>query len=306
MRVYSGNSNLPLAQELCDILDEPLIDAEIKRFEDGEPYVELMKTTRGYHAVIIQSLSYPFAENLMDAGLMVQAAKLNGAKNITAVLPYYGGARQDRRFKGKRTAITAKFVAKLLYTFGAKQIVTADIHNPAIEGFFNGPFRNVPATQLFAGDIRKKYHDRLHNAIIVSPDAGGTERAKELADELGLDFAVCYKRRDRANSVAEMRLLGDVNGKDVIILDDMADTCGTLAKCIEVLEKGGAKSIVFYATHGVFSGKAIDRIGQMETLSEVVVTNTILNPKADKINKLRRLSIAPFLAEGIRRSTAER
>jgi len=304
MRIYSGTSNLPLAHELCNLLDEPLSDAGIKRFADGEPFINLMVTTRGYHSVIMQSLSHPFAENLMDACMMVQAAHLNGAKNITAVIPYYGGARQDRRMKGTRSAITAKLVADVLYNAGAKQIVTVDIHNPAIEGFFDGPFRNVAATKLFAEDIRKN-HD-LDDAIIVSPDAGGTERAKLLADELELDFAVCYKRRIEANSVAEIRLIGDVNGKNVIVLDDMADTCGTLTKCLEVLGKGGAKSIVFYATHGVFSKNAIERIEQTDALSEVVVTNTIMHLEADKISKIRRLSIAPLLAEGIRRSTAER
>ena len=304
MRIFSGTGNMPLTHDVCKLLDEPLLDTRVERFSDGEPDIELMKTARGYHALIMQSLSHPFAGNLMDTAMMVQAAHLNGAKNITAILYYYGSSRQDRRFEDKRTAITAKLVADILYMAGARQMITVDIHNPATLGFFPGPFRNVPTTKLFAHDIRKNYD--LGNAIILSPDAGGVERVKALAEELGLDWVVCYKKRDKANSIKEMRLIGDIADKDVIVVDDIADTCGTLVKCEEILDKGKAKSAVFYGTHGVLSGNAIHNIAQT-SFSEIVMTDTILHPEADeKIPNLRRLSIAPFLAEGIRRSTAER
>ena len=303
MKFFAGPSNPQLSKELCANLGETLGNVILKKFSDGEPYVEYKDSVRGHHVVIIQGFPEPFETNLMFGCLMAYGAKKNGAKDITMVVPYFGGARQDRRVNEVRSATTAAWVAQTLWSSGVTQLVTVDIHSPTIiEGAFPGPSINEESKKLLVADIMAK--NNLQNSIIVSPDPGGGDRANRLADELVRGVAICYKRRIEANQIKEMKLLGKIEGKDIIIVDDMFDTCGTLAECVKEVKKHGARKVVAYATHGVFSGNALKRIEDSE-LEEVVVTSSI--EKIDKktkssSSKIRTISVTPVLVEAMHRA----
>jgi len=299
MQLFSGNSNVPLAKELSTGLSVPLGDLVLKSFADGESYVEFNHSARRQNTLIIQSISNPVNDNLINACVMIDAAKRNGAKSITLCAPYLGYSRQDRRVGDIRSPISAKMVADILQAVGVQQLITIDIHNPAIEGFYNVPFVNVFTSELFANDIKR--NSKQDNAIIVSPDAGGVNRARAIAKRLDLDVAIVDKRREQANKIEEMRLIGDVDGKNAILVDDIADTCGTLIKCVDLLYEKGAVSVSAYVSHGIFSGDALEKIKSAK-LQELVVTNSIVNPNADKIEKIRRVSVTPLLIDAIHRA----
>lgn len=299
MQLFSGNSNPQLAQELSSGLSTPLGDLVLKTFADGESYVEFNHSARRQNTLIVQSISKPVNDNFMNACVMIDAAKRNGAKSITLCAPYIGYSRQDRRAGEKRSPISAKMVADILQAVGVTQVITIDIHNPAIEGFYNIPFINVFTSDLFANDIKKNYG--VSDLIIVSPDAGGVNRARAIAKVLDLDVAIVDKRREQANKIEEMRLIGDVDGKNAILVDDMADTCGTLIKCADLLLEKGAKSVVAYVSHGIFSGNALEKI-QSSKLRELIVTNSIVSADADQVDKIRRVSVTPLLIDAIHRA----
>ena len=302
MQLFSGTSNPELAKKISAGISTPLSDISIKSFADGESYVEITNTTRGHDVVIIQSISKPVNDNLMDTFVLVDALKRNGAKRITLCAPYLGYSRQDRRANDKRSPISAKMVADLLQAVGVRQLITVDIHNPAIEGFYNIPFLNAFTSDLFAHDIKQNEKlGELKNSVIVSPDAGGVTRARAVAKKLGLDVAIVDKRREEANKIEEMRLIGDVAGKNAILIDDIADTCGTLVKCSDLLYEKGAKTVVAYITHGIFSKNALENIKNSK-LAELVVTDSIVNADADKIEKIRRVSVTPLMIDAIRRT----
>lgn len=301
MILFSGNSNPQLAQEISKGLSTHLGDRVLRTFADGESYCEYFHTPRGKHTLIIQSISNPVNNNLMDACVMIDAAKRGGAKSITLCAPYLGYGRQDKRDKEKRSPISARMVADMLQVVGIHQLITIDIHNPAIEGFYNVPFLNASTSELLTNDIKQRNYDQ-GNLVVVSPDAGGVERARVIAKKLNnSDVAIIDKRREKANEVEEMRLIGDVSGKTAILLDDIADTCGTLVKGSDLLYEKGAKTVVVYVSHGVFSNDALERI-QKAQLQELVVTNSIRNEEADKVGKIRRISVAPLLLDAIRRA----
>ena len=299
MKLFSGTSNLPLSQKIS-ALCQPLSEVVLKKFADGESFAQLMHSARGEHAVLIQSISAPVNDNLMEALVVIDALKRNGAKRITLVAPYLGYSRQDRRVGTTRTPITAKLVADTLTAAGMNQLITVDVHNLAIEGFYNIPFMNVTTSNLFAEDIRANFPD-LESAIIVSPDAGGVGRARQVAKELDLDVAIIDKRREKANQVESMRLIGDVAGKDAILIDDIADTCRTMLKSVNLLCEKGAKSVQIYVSHGIFSEDALEVIDN-SAIRELVVTDSIVNEKADKVSKIRRVSVAPMIIEIIMRA----
>jgi ribose-phosphate pyrophosphokinase len=299
MKIFSGSSNLPLAKKISDEIHQPLGDVILKQFADGESFTEFPYSMRGEYVAIIQSFSRPVNDNLMQAWAMTDALKRSGARRITLVAPYLAYSRQDRRSSISRSPITAKMIAELSQTAGIKQIITTDVHNLSIEGFYDIPFMNASTAHLFADDIRQRHE--ISDTVIVSPDAGGVGRARQVAKELDLDVAIVDKRRERANQIESMRLIGDVNGKNAIIIDDIVDTCRTILKCVEMLSERGAKSVRVYVSHGIFSKDALKNISQ-SPLTEIVLTDSIKNSKADKIEKIRRVSIATILAETMRRS----
>ena len=297
LKVFSGNANQPLALEICDYLNVPLSQAVVKGFSDGETMVEIGENVRGRDVHIIQSTCSPAHKNLMELLIMVDAMKRASAETITAVIPYFGYARQDRKV-APRTPITSKLVADLLTTAGADRVLTMDLHAGQIQGFFDIPVDNLFAAPVLLEQVRKQFDQRL---VIVSPDAGGTERARAFAKRLDAGLAIIDKRRSGPNVSEVMHIIGDVKDKTCIIVDDMIDTAGTLCQAASALKKQGAADIYATATHAVLSGPALDRIRQSE-LKEVLITNTI--PAAEKVKEcpqLRVVSVAPLLAEAIRR-----
>jgi ribose-phosphate pyrophosphokinase len=298
IKIFCGNSNPALARKICDSLGLPLGTAKVKNFSDGEILVEIGENVRGRDVYIVQSICYPTNNNLMELLIMMDALKRASAATITTVLPYYGYARQDRKV-APRTPITSKLVADLLNTAGADRVVTIDLHAGQIQGFFDIPVDNLYAAPVILEYLRKKFSNE--NMVIVSPDAGGTERARAFAKRLGSTLAIIDKRRSGPNISEVMHLIGDVNGKVAIIIDDMVDTAGTLTQAASALKEHGAKAIYACATHAVLSGPAIERING-SFIEEVVVTDTI--PTDDKqaaTEKLKVLSVAGLLAEAIRR-----
>ena len=298
IKVFSGNSNPQLAEKICLNLGVPLGVAKVKNFSDGEIMVEIGENVRGRDIYIVQSTCSPTNNNLMELLIMTDALKRASARTITAVIPYYGYARQDRKV-APRTPITSKLVADLITTAGADRVVTVDLHAGQIQGFFNIPVDNLYATPVMLDYLKMQFNN--DESVMVSPDAGGTERARAFAKRLGCTLAVIDKRRTGPNVAEVMHLIGDVRGKKAIILDDMIDTAGTLTQAARALKDHGASSIYACATHGVLSGPAIERIND-SPIEEILITDTIpLGDKAAITTKVKVLSVAKLLAEAIRR-----
>ena len=292
--VFTGNANPSMAQEIAHHLGISLGAAHVGRFSDGEVTVEIHQNVRAREVFVVQSTCAPTNDNLMELLIMVDALK-----RISAVIPYFGYARQDRRPRSARVPITAKVVANMLQTVGVSRVLTMDLHADQIQGFFDIPVDNIYASPVLLGDLRQKNYTDL---MVVSPDVGGVVRARALAKQLGCDMAIIDKRRPKANVSEVMHVIGDIEGRNCVIMDDMIDTAGTLVKAAEVLKERGAKKVYAYCTHPIFSGPAIDRIAKGDVLDEVVVTNTIaLTDNALSCKKIRQLSVAPLIAETIQR-----
>ena len=297
--VFTGNANPSLAAEIAENLGIELGAATVGRFSDGEVTVELHQNVRARDVFVVQPTCAPTNENLMELLIMVDALKRASAERISAVIPYFGYARQDRRPRSTRVPISAKVVANLLQTVGVARILTMDLHADQIQGFFDIPVDNIYASPVLLGDLRQKGYEDL---IVVSPDVGGVVRARALAKQLGCDLAIIDKRRPRANVSEVMHVIGEIEGRNCVIMDDMIDTAGTLVKAAEVLKERGAKKVYAYCTHPIFSGPAIERINQGSALDEVVITNTIpLTMGAAQSPKIRQLSVAALIAETIQR-----
>ena len=297
LKLFSGTSNRPLAQEMCDSLDIPIGKATIKRFSDSEIFFQVEENVRGADVFVVQSTCYPGNDNLMELLIMIDAMKRASADRITAVLPYYGYARQDRKV-APRTPITAKLVADLITTAGADRMLCMDLHAGQIQGFFNIPVDHLYATPVILDYIKKHFDDDI---VIVSPDAGGVERARAFAKMLNCSLAIIDKRRTAPNVAEVMNIIGDVEGKIAILVDDMVDTAGTLAQGAKAVKDSGAKKVYACSTHPVLSGPAISRIEQ-SVMEELVVTNTIpLSKDGAACSKIKVLSVASILAEAIKR-----
>jgi ribose-phosphate pyrophosphokinase len=303
MKLLAGNSNPPLARSISDYLEMPLTDASVRRFADEEVYVEINENVRGEDVFVIQSTSYPANDNLMELLICIDALRRASAKRITAVLPYFGYARQDRK-PGPRTPISAKLVANLITTAGANRVLSIDLHAGQIQGFFDIPTDNLFASPVIATDIRARFDNR--DLLVVSPDVGGVVRARGLAKRLdNAPLAIVDKRREKAGESEVMNIIGDVEGRTCILIDDIVDSAGTLCNAAAALKQQGAAEVFAYCTHGVLSGGAAARVAS-SVLTELVVTDTIFTGEADpKGSKLRRLTIAPLLAEAIKRIADE-
>jgi ribose-phosphate pyrophosphokinase len=296
--LFTGNANPVLAQEIASHLGVELGKAAIGRFSDGEVTVEIRQNVRARDVFVVQPTCGPVNEHLMELLIMVDALKRASARRITAVIPYFGYARQDRRPRSTRVPISAKVVANLLETVGVERVLTMDLHADQIQGFFDIPVDNIYASPVLLSDLKSKNYGEL---IVVSPDVGGVVRARALAKQLGCDLAIIDKRRPTANVSEVMHVIGDIEGRNCVIMDDMIDTAGTLMKAADVLKARGAKSVYAYCTHPVFSGSAVERIATSQ-LDEVVVTNTIpLSDAAKACPKIRQLSVAFLFAETMRR-----
>jgi len=292
-KIFAGSASVEFAKEVCQILDVPLAKATVKKFSDGEISVQIAESVRGRDVFIIQSTGAPSNDNLMELLIMTDALRRSSASSITAVVPYYGYARQDRK-AAPRVPITARLVADMYEASGIDRVVTIDLHAGQIQGFFNIPVDNLYGSVTFENYIKSK---NLKNPIIASPDIGGVARARYFAQRMGLDMVIVDKRREKANESEVMNIIGDVEGKDVIMIDDMVDTAGTMIKAATALKNKGANSVMACATHAVLSGKAYDNIENGE-LDELIVTNT-LESKPHK--KIIVLTVAPLFAEVIRR-----
>jgi ribose-phosphate pyrophosphokinase len=296
--LFSGNANPRLASDIAQYLEAPLGKCKVTRFSDGESFVEIGENVRGVDAFVIQPTSCPTNDNVMELLIMADALRRASAGSITAVIPYYGYARQDRKVAG-RTPITAKLVADLIQIASVNRVLSVDLHAGQIQGFFNIPFDHLFALPVFLEDYLKKQFDS--SAVFVSPDAGGVERTRAYSKRLDAGLAIVDKRRERANVSEVMNLIGEVKGKDCIIIDDLIDTAGTLCGAASALAEKGAKRIVACATHGVLSGPAVQRIIE-SPLAEVVVSDTIaLSEAATKCSKIKQVSIARLLGEAIKR-----
>ena len=296
--VFTGNANPALAEEIASNMGITLGAASVKRFSDGEVSVEIEQNVRARDVFVVQSTCAPTNDNLMELLVMVDALRRASVARVSAVIPYFGYARQDRRPRSTRVPISAKVVANMLQTVGVDHVLTMDLHADQIQGFFDIPVDNVYASPLLLGDLlRQNYSDLL----VVSPDVGGVVRARALAKPLGCELAIIDKRRPRANESEVMHVIGDIEGRNCVIMDDMIDTAGTLVKAATVLKERGAKNVYAYCTHPVFSGPAIKRLEE-GALDEVVVTNTIpLSAAAKACGKIRQLSVAPLIAQVIQR-----
>ena len=293
-KIFAGSASKAFAQEVCKSLDVPLSKADVKRFSDGEISVQISESVRGRDVFIIQSTGAPSNDNLMELLIMTDALRRSSASSITAVVPYFGYARQDRK-AAPRVPITAKLVADIYETAGIDRVVTIDLHAGQIQGFFDIPVDNLYGSIIFQEYVQSK---NLPNPIIASPDIGGVARARYFAKNMGLEMVIVDKRREKANESEVMNIIGDVTGKDVIMIDDMVDTAGTMVKAAAALKAKGATSVMACATHPVLSGKAYDNINNGE-LDELVVTNSLeLRGQSDKI---KVLTVAPLFAEVIRR-----
>jgi ribose-phosphate pyrophosphokinase len=298
--VFTGNANPALAEEIAGHLGISLGAASVSRFSDGEVTVEINTNVRARDVFVVQSTCAPTNENVMELLIMVDALKRASAERITAVIPYFGYARQDRRPRSTRVPISAKVVANLLETVGVQRVLTMDLHADQIQGFFDIPVDNIYASPVLLGDLRQKNYEDL---IVVSPDVGGVVRARALAKQLNTDLAIIDKRRPKANVSEVMHVIGEIDGRNCVIMDDMIDTAGTLVKAAEVLKERGARHVYAYCTHPIFSGPAIERLSAKgSALDEVVVTNTIpLSDTARGCTKIRQLSVGPLIAETIQR-----
>ncbi len=301
--LFTGNAHPQLARNIARYLRIPLARAHVGRFSDGEINVEILENIRGRQVFILQPTCPPASEHLMELLVMVDAARRASAANITAVIPYYGFARQDRRPRSSRVPITAKLVAKLIATAGVDRVLTVDLHADQIQGFFDIAVDNVYASPLLLGDVWKQKYDDM---VVVSPDVGGVVRARALAKRLDdADLVIIDKRRDKANQSEVMNIIGEVKGKNCVMIDDMVDTAGTMCHAAAALKEHGAATVAAYITHPVLSGPAISRISKSE-LDELVVTDTIpLSDEARNCDRIRQLSTAELLAETMRRIADE-
>lgn len=298
--LVSGSSNPNLAKQISDFLDVPLVDPQLIRFANGEIFCELEKNVRGADVFVIQSTCTPVNDNLMELLIMVDALKRASANSITAVIPHYGYARQDRKVS-PRTPISAKLVADLITVAGATRVITMDLHAGQIQGFFNIPFDNIYASPVLIEYIKSQL--MTEKTIFVSPDAGGVERVRHYAKKLKCEIAMIDKRRTGTNVAKAMNVVGDVQGKECIIIDDMVDTAGTLVEACKALKEHGATRVVACATHPVFSDPALDRIESSEDLDEIIITDTIpLSLRGQGISKIRVLSTAELLSKAIHRT----
>ena len=296
--LFTGNANPVLAQEIASHLGIELGRAMVSRFSDGEVTVEIRQNVRARDVFVLQPTCTPTNEHLMELLIMVDALKRASARRITAVIPYFGYARQDRRPRSTRVPISAKVVANLLETVGVERVLTMDLHADQIQGFFDIPVDNIYASPVLLSDLKSKDYPNL---VVISPDVGGVVRARALAKQLDCDLAIIDKRRPTANVSEVMHVIGDIEGRNCVIMDDMIDTAGTLVKAAEVLKERGARSVYAYCTHPVFSGPAVERL-MASQIDEVVVTNTIpLSDEAKACAKVRQLSVAFLFAETMRR-----
>jgi len=302
MKLFSGNANQSLAEEIARYLDITLGKCEVKRFADQEIFVEIQENVRGEDVFILQSTSYPANDNLMELLIMIDAARRSSARRITAVLPYFGYARQDRK-PGPRTPISAKLVANLITEAGADRVLTLDLHAGQIQGFFDIPTDNLFAVPVMSRDLRANYN--VDNLMVVSPDVGGVVRARALARRVNSPLAIVDKRRDKPGESEVMNVIGDVSGKDCILIDDIIDSGGTLCNAAEALLANGAISVTAYISHGVLSGGAVARITSSK-LKELVITSTIEpTPAVQAAHNIRVISIADLLGEAINRTALE-
>jgi ribose-phosphate pyrophosphokinase len=302
MMVFTGSANRKLGDAVCRYLNIRPGRASVGRFSDGEVSLELMENVRGRDVFILQSTCAPTNDNLMEILVMTDALKRSSAGRITAAIPYFGYARQDRRPRSARVAITAKVVADMLETAGVNRVLTMDLHADQIQGFFNIPVDNIYATPILLGDLWKQNHENL---LVVSPDVGGVVRARAIAKRLDSDLAIIDKRRPKANVAEVMNIIGDVEGRSCVIMDDIVDTAGTLCKAAQALKDSGAMKVIAYCTHAVLSGSAIERLSD-SALDELVVTDTIpLSEKAQACKTIRQLSCAQLLAETMQRISNE-
>lgn len=295
LKIITGNCHPQLAQDICDYLGTSIVSAEITRFEDGEIGVNIDETVRGADVFVVQPTSPPVNENLMELLVLIDALRRASARRITAVVPYYGYARQDRK-ASPRDPITAKLVANLITTAGARRLLSVDLHAPQIQGFFD-----IPVDHLYAAPIMVDYfkEKNLENTIAVAPDVGAVKRVRAFAESLDIPLAIVDKRRPRANVAEVKNVIGDVNGKHVILLDDIIDTAGTITEAAKVLKEKGARDVYVCASHGLFSGPAIERL-KTAPISEIIITDTI--PQKDHgLENLKVLSVAPLLGEAIDR-----
>ncbi len=295
IKIFCGNSNKPLAEEICGYLGIPLGDALVGHFSDGEIHVQINENVRGKDVFVIQSGSAPVNRNLMELLIMIDALKRASAERITAVFPYFCYARQDRKVM-PRVPITSKLVADLITAAGANRVLTVDLHAGQIQGFFNIPVDHLFAEPVLVDYLKKKNFESL---VVISPDAGGVERARAIAKKLKTSLAIIDKRRDAPNVAKVMNIIGNVDGKDVIIIDDIIDTAGTLIQAVNALRKNGAKDVYASCTHPIFSGPAMERINGSDVLKEIIVTNTIELTDDKKSPKVKTLSIAELLSKAI-------
>jgi ribose-phosphate pyrophosphokinase len=303
MKLMTGNSNLPLAKAIADYLEISVTEASVRRFADEEVFVEIHENVRGEDVFVLQSTGYPANDNLMELLIMIDALKRASAKRITAVIPYFGYARQDRK-PGPRTPISAKLVANLITTAGADRVLSIDLHAGQIQGFFDIPTDNLFAAPVMSADIQARFGGR--NIMVVSPDVGGVVRARALAKRLdNAPLAIVDKRRERAGESEVMNIIGDVEGRFCVLVDDIVDSAGTLCNAAAALKAAGAEEVVAYCTHGVLSGGAVARVEGSE-LTELVITDSIGGHEVIKAaKKIRHLTIAPLLAEAVRRIADE-
>jgi len=302
MKLVAGNSNRPLAEEISSILKNPLAKSVVKRFADMEVFVEVQENMRGEDVYVLQSTSFPANDNLMELLILVDALKRSMARRITAVMPYFGYARQDRR-PGPRTPISAKLVANLIERAGVDRVMTVDLHAGQIQGFFDIPTDNLFAAPVMVRDLQERYD--LSNLVVVSPDVGGVVRARGLAKRINVPIAICDKRRERAGESEVMNVIGDVSGKCCVLIDDIVDSGGTLVNAANALLAEGATEVSAYITHGVLSGGAVDKITR-SSLKTLVISDSIQPTEVVKsARNIRVLSIAPLLAEAIARTSRE-
>src|SRR5215468_2245219 len=303
MKILACNGNRPLAEAISDYLDLPLTEASVRRFSDMEIFVEIHENVRGEDVFVIQSTSYPANDHLMELLVTLDALKRASARRVTAVIPYYGYARQDRK-TSSRSPISAKLVANLITASGADRVLTLDLHAPQIQGFFDIPVDNLYASPVLVKDIRE--HHAKQDLTIVSPDVGGVLRARDIARRLDADLAIIDKRRERAGVSEVMNIIGDVDGRRCILVDDIVDSAGTLCNAAVALKEQGAMSVAAYVTHGVLSGGAVARVAA-SPIDSLVITDSIAATEAVRVSqRIRQLTIAPLMAEAMHRISEER
>ena len=303
MKIVSGNSNMQLAKDISSYLKVPTVKASIKKFPDKEIFVEIQENVRGEDVFVIQSTSFPANDHVMELLITIDALRRGSAKRISAIMPYYGYARQDRK-SGPRTPISAKLVANLISVAGADRALMVDLHAGQIQGFFDIPTDNLFAAPVFIKDIKTKF--KSSNTIIVSPDVGGVVRARAIAKRVECDLAIIDKRREKAGISEVMNIIGDVKNKDCILIDDICDTAGTLTNAAFALKKSGAKSVFSYTTHGVLSKPAVERINN-SPIDKMIITDSILaNDEVKSSSKIEQITIAPLIGEAINRISDNR